>query len=108
MTTERHKSLAGRWRIVETDMWDNDYLDMLGPAHITFQADGRGEFAFGCVNATFDCDYAARSVSFSWIGFDGNDEVSGDGSADLNDDGTLEGEISFHNGDEAEFKARRS
>jgi hypothetical protein len=46
-------------------------------------------------------------VSFSWTGFDENDEVSGSGSADLNDDGTLQGEISFDNGDEAEFKARR-
>lgn len=107
MTARRRHSLVGRWRIVETNLWDKDYLDMLGPAHITFQANGRGEFAFGCVNATFDCDHTARSVSFSWTGFDENDEVSGDGSADLDDDGTLEGEISFHNGDEAELKARR-
>jgi hypothetical protein len=107
MTTRRRKSLVGRWRIVETDLWDNDYLDMLEPAHITFQADGSGEFAFGCVNAAFHCDPTAQAVSFSWTGFDENDEVSGEGSADLNDDGTLEGEISFHHGDEAEFKARR-
>src|SRR5262249_42694362 len=67
------------------DLWGSDYLDMLGPAHIVFQADGRGEFAFGCVNATMDCDYAGRSVFFTWTGFDENDEVSGEGSAELND-----------------------
>ena len=34
------------------------------------------------------------------------DEVSGSGWAELNDDGTLNGEISFHLGDESTFKAR--
>jgi hypothetical protein len=35
------------------------------------------------------------------------DEVSGSGSAELEDDGTLSGEISFHYGDEYGFNARR-
>jgi hypothetical protein len=107
MTVKRRKPFLGRWRIVETDLWDSDYLDMLGPAHIVFQADGRGEFAFGCVNATMDCDHAGRTVFFTWTGFDENDEVSGEGSAELGDGDTLDGEISFHNGDEAQFKACR-
>jgi hypothetical protein len=33
--------------------------------------------------------------------------VSGDGSADLLDDGTLEIEFAYHNGDEAILKAKR-
>jgi len=80
---------------------------MLGPAHITFQANGTGEFAFGAVTASLQCYYASDGVSFTWTGSDEMDEVSGDGSADLTDDGTLDGEICFHNGDEAEFKARK-
>lgn len=99
--------ILGRWRIIETDLWDTTYLDMLGPAHITFQANGNGEFAFGAVTANLQCYYARDGASFTWAGFDEMDEVSGDGSADLADNGTLEGEICFHNGDEAEFKARR-
>ncbi len=35
------------------------------------------------------------------------DEVGGDGSAELNDDGYLEIEIRFHLGDEAVLKARK-
>lgn len=107
MTTTDPASILGRWRIIETDLWDKDYLDMLEPAHITFQANGTGEFAFGAVSASLQCYYASDGVSFTWTGSDEMDEVSGDGSADLADDGTLEGEICFHNGDEAEFKARR-
>jgi len=25
------------WRIIETDVWDNDFLDEIQEAHITFQ-----------------------------------------------------------------------
>ena len=107
MTTTNPSPILGRWRIIETDLWDKDYLDMLGPAHITFQANGTGEFAFGAVTASLQCYYASDGVSFTWTGSDEMDEVSGDGSADLTDDGTLDGEICFHNGDEAEFKARK-
>ena len=35
------------------------------------------------------------------------DEVSGDGSAELDDDGSLEIEIRFHLGDEAILKSRK-
>ena len=44
----------------------------------------------------------------NWIhlaGFDEMDEVSGDGSAELLDDGTIEVEFAYHNGDEALLKA---
>jgi hypothetical protein len=34
------------------------------------------------------------------------DEVSGDGSAELLDDGTLEIEFAYHNGDEAVLKSQ--
>lgn len=107
MTAPRGKSLLGRWRIVETDLWDTEYLDMLEPAHITFRVNGEGEFAFGCINASMRCDYASETVFFTWAGFDENDEVSGEGAAELDGEDTLTGEISFHNGDETEFKARR-
>ena len=40
-------------------------------------------------------------------GFDEMDEVSGDGSAELLDDGTIEVEFAYHNGDEAVLKAKR-
>ncbi len=108
MTRAPSAPFRGKWRIVQMDLWDNEYLDMLGPAHITFQAKGHGEFAFGCVQATMTCHFAKRTAFFTWEGFDETDPVHGDGSAEITDDGTLEGEIAFHNGDEPGFKAQRA
>jgi hypothetical protein len=99
--------LLGRWRIVEADLWDRDYLDLVEPAYMTFAKNGRGEFAFGVVNATMELGYGQRIVFFNWTGFDEGDEICGSGSAELEDDGTIEIELSFHNGDDAILKARR-
>ncbi len=44
---------------------------------------------------------------FTFEGFDEMDEISGDGAAEIDDDGTLDIEIRFRLGDEAELKARR-
>ncbi len=107
MTSGRECELVGKWRIVEADLWDTDYLDLVEPAHITFHDDGSGEFAFGAVNGGLDCAYGQRTIFFTWAGFDEMDEVNGAGSAELDDDDTLSLEICFHLGDEAEFKARR-
>jgi hypothetical protein len=43
----------------------------------------------------------------TWQGFGEMDEVSGDGSAELLDNGTIEIEFAYHNGDEAVLKAKR-
>ncbi len=108
MTTRADCLLDERWRIVEADLWDRDYLDLVEPAYITFDESGRGEFAFGVVNAAVDLEYGCRIVFFAWAGFDEMDEVGGTGSAELEDGGTLEIEISFHLGDDATLKAERA
>ena len=54
-----------------------------------------------------DLQYGKRTVFFTWEGFDEMDETSGSGSAELEDDGTVEIELSFHNGDDAVLKAIR-
>lgn len=46
--------LIGRWRIVEADLWDRDYLDLVEPAMITIAANGHGEIAFGAMQAGLD------------------------------------------------------
>ncbi len=99
--------MIGRWRIVEADLWDRDYLDLVGPAFISIGRDGRGELAFGVVNAGLDLEYARTIVFFTFEGFDEGDEVSGSGSAELTEDGALEIEIAFHLGDDAVLKAKR-
>ena len=77
--------VVGRWRIVEADLWDRDYLDLCGPASLVIRAHGNGEIAFGAMQP----------------------EVSGSGSAELQDDGSLEIEFKYHLGDGAVLKAVR-
>ena len=99
--------LVGRWRIVEADIWDRDHLDLCGPAMITITARGHGEIAFGALQAGLDIAYSRSSIGFTWQGCEEMDEVSGDGSAELLDDGSLEIEFLYNNGDEAILKAKR-
>lgn len=99
--------LIGRWRIVEADLWDRDYLDLSGPAAIDIGANGQGEIAFGAMQATLEIEYGRSSIAFEWTGFDEMDEVSGKGTAELLDDGSIEIEFEYHNGDEAVFKAKQ-
>lgn len=106
MSAPANCRLVGRWRIVEADIWDQTYLDLSGPATITITDHGRGEIAFGALQAGLDIEYSRSSVGFTWEGFDEMDEVSGDGSAELNDDGSIEIKFAYHNGDEAVLKAK--
>jgi hypothetical protein len=108
MTGPEVCQIVGRWRIVEADIWDRDYLDLGGPAHLTISADGWVEFAFGALQAGGEIEYSQTTVFFRWSGFDEGDEISGDASAELQDDGTLEIELSFDNGDDATLTARRA
>ena len=101
------RPLNGRWRIGEMALWDNDYLDMMEPAYITFDGKAGGEFAFGCVTGSTHCRKTPAGVEFTWEGNDEIDQISGDGWAKLQKGGTLKGEIRFHNGDDSTFKARR-
>jgi hypothetical protein len=99
--------LIGRWRIDEADIWDRDYLDLVEPAYMSFAADGTGEFAFGAVTAAMHLEYGRRILYFTWNGSDEGDQVCGSGSAELEDDGSIEIELGFHDGDDAILKARR-
>jgi hypothetical protein len=107
MTAAPGCQIIGRWQIVGADLWDRDYLDLVETAYLKIGANGSGEFAFGAVNATAELEYARSAVFFRWAGFDEGDEISGDGSAELQDDGSLEIELSFDNGDDVILTARR-
>lgn len=96
----------GRWRIVEADLWDRAYLDLCGPAALTITAQG-GEIAFGAMEASLHIAYTRDSIDFRWYAVDEGDQVEGEGTAELLDDGTLEIEFSYFNGDEAVLKGKR-
>ena len=70
-----------------------------------------GNLGFIVVTGDLDCRDADRDgqpgVELSWQGSDEGDDASGRGWAALNLDGTLEGHIYFHLGDESGFRAER-
>ena len=98
--------LIGRWRIVESDLWDRANLDLCGPATLTITAQG-GEIPFGALEAIREVEYARDSIGFRWNGCEEGDQVEGEGPAKLLDDGTIAIEFAYHNGDEAVLKAKR-
>ena len=104
-------SIIGRWRITEMDNWDQEAVDLVQPGFIEFDDDGLGSLGFIVVTGELDCREAERDgepgVEFSWQGSDEGDEVSGRGWTALNPDGTLEGHIYFHLGDDSAFRAER-
>jgi hypothetical protein len=59
------------------------------------------------LQAGLDLEYSRPSVGFTWEGFDEMDEVSGGGSDELLDDGSIEIEFAYHNRDEAVLNAKR-
>jgi hypothetical protein len=100
-------ALIGRWRIVESDLWGPDDLALLGPATIAFDGRGHGEITVGALTAALRLDYARTTICFRWHGADDMTEVTGEGAAELQDDGTIEIEFAYHDGDEAILKAVR-
>ena len=107
MTAAMDCRLVGRWRIVESDLWDRDHLDLVEPAMMTIRADAHGEIAFGAMQASLALEYSRSTVFFTWAGFGEGDEITGSGSAELNDDGTIKIAFAYHLGDEAVLKAER-
>jgi hypothetical protein len=105
------KAFAGRWRIVETDVWDNDFLDEVEEAHITFQGGSDGEIAFGALNGGLDVRYGSRDGSayaeFSWEGFDDSKAACGRGWATIGPAGRLAGHFYIHKGDDSAFVGER-
>jgi hypothetical protein len=98
-------SIRGKWRIVRMPDYEADFPDMMGPAYILFGKSG-GEFAFGCVTGAIHGTAKGDAVEFTWSGNDEMEEACGDGWAELQPDGTLEGQICFQGGDEADFIAK--
>ncbi len=106
MSTAVSCQLIGLWRITKADLWDNDYLDLLDPATINIEENGHGEISFGVLKAGLNLEYGQSMVFFTWEGFDEMDKAHGSGNAELLDDGTLEIEFTYHNGDEAILTAK--
>lgn len=107
MTAPAGRRVIGRWRIVGTDIWERDHLDLVEPAMMVIGADGRGEIAFGALQAGLDLAYGRSDVAFTFIGSDEMDAVRGSRSAELLEDGALKIEMDLDYGDNALLRAKR-
>jgi hypothetical protein len=63
-------------------------------------ANGHGESLSARLEASLDIEYSRPSVGFTWNGSDERNQVLGDGSADLLDDGSIEIVFVYRNGAE--------
>jgi hypothetical protein len=60
------------------------------------------------MQAGLDLEYGRSILFFTWTGFDEMEKVSGSGSAELLEDGSLEIEFAYRLGDDALLKAERA
>lgn len=101
---------TGKWRIIEMEMWDQDYVDEVTEDHFIFENDGMGYFQFGVVEGQID--YRTEKygelerIEFSWEGQDEYEPVLGRGYAIINGN-EIEGRFYFHLGDDSWFKAKK-
>jgi hypothetical protein len=92
--------------------FEDDYLAMDGVPHFKIDKDGTGTFAFGVVTGYFKGKIVEKKddevFRFTWKGIDEDEEVNGTGYFLLEDNRTdMEGEISFIDGDDYYFYARK-
>ena len=103
-------SFVGEWRIIGTEVWDRDALDLLRPARLVLEEGGTGSLCFIAVSATVDYRVVARDgnpgIEFSWEGQSEHDPISGRGWAILQGN-KLEGRLFIHLGDDSSFVAER-
>ena len=80
--TIMQNNVIGKWRLIEMEQWDQDFIDLVEPGFISFQKDGRGEMRFGAVSLELDWEInQAGKAEFTFTGFDEMDETSGKGWA---------------------------
>jgi hypothetical protein len=105
-----NKPYFGKWRITEMELWDQEYIDLMGPGHLTVKADGDGELRFGAIEAWIDCRVeqvnGVERLEFSFEGGDEGDPICGRGWAEVKGK-IMSGRIYLHMGDDSSFTATR-
>lgn len=96
---------SGEWKIIEMELWDQEYIDLVEPGYFYFDDDGMGEFVFGTVNGTIDARIDSVNgkvrLEYSWEGDSDNDEACGRGWFECSENSKLYGKIFIHNGDDS-------
>jgi len=55
------RSILGRWRITQMDMWDQDFVDAEVEGYVRLDDGGSGEFQFGYVHGLIDHELTERN-----------------------------------------------
>jgi hypothetical protein len=74
---------AGRWQIIDADLWNRGFLDLVENAYIHFSDDGFEDFNFGTLTGSFDCRCSKYAVFFIWAGGDGIDPASSEAEIEI-------------------------
>ena len=106
------KAFAGRWRIVEMDIWDNDFLDLVEEAHITFSGRGGRRDRLRRPQAASSMSATARATarparSSPGRAIDEKDPACGRGWVAIGTAGRLVGHFFIHKGDDSGFVCER-
>jgi hypothetical protein len=100
----------GTWVIQSSPDFDESYLHMERPAYVTLRDDGdriAGDFQIGLQTGFIDGrERPDGSVQFTFEGMDEMDEVSGVGTATVEND-RLTLTLMYHQGDDYTFEATR-
>jgi hypothetical protein len=104
------ETFIGKWRIEDMELWDQEFVDLVVPGHLTITKDGMGSLEFGAVEAELDCRVESvggiERLDCSFERADEGDPVFGRGWAAI-EGPTMNGRIYFHLGDDSGFTATR-
>jgi hypothetical protein len=104
-------NFTGRWRVVSSPDFDDDYLGMEVEPYVEFQQTEkrvRGKYQVGLQSGTIDGRLQqANEMRFSFEGMDEMDEVNGAGTATLTGD-HVSFTLEYHLGDEFTFECERA
>ena len=93
------------------DQWDQEFVDLVVPGHVTIRKNGKGSFQFGAVEGEMDCHIQKtdthEQIEFTWDGFDECDPASGRGWVRV-DGEEMSGHLFFQEGDDSGFKAKKT
>ena len=105
------RPIDGKFRITHMDQWDQEFVDAEIPGFLLFDSPKHGEFHFGHVSGTMDCEHTKRggrpAVEWTFDGYDETNPICGRGWAVLEKGHTLVGQLFIHQGDSSGFTAEK-
>lgn len=100
-------AISGWWRIVDTETWGSNDIDIVGPALLSLTGHDDRLRMFVLL-AYVEARPTKTGASFTWRGAWEYDQVSGTGTVRLGRDGRLRGTLKIKDRDGSTFVAERA